>query len=104
VGGPFSALELKDGQIVVRRLREQDEALWEEGAPSGCEVLRGPLRLPSCPTGARREGSTMVFEGRGRGHGLGLDVEWAKASGLDAEELLRRAYPSVGLPPSSPGQ
>ena len=100
--GPFSALEVRDGQVFVRRLRERDEAWWEEGASSGCEALRGPLKLPSCPTGVRREGSAVVFEGRGRGHGLGLDVEWAKASGLDTEELLRRAYPT-SLPSSSKG-
>jgi hypothetical protein len=56
------------------------------------EVLRAPLKLPSCPQQAVVSGSEVVFEGRGRGHGEGLDVEWAKRSGLGADEILRRAY------------
>ena len=56
------------------------------------EHLRGPLHLPSCPTGVRRTGDLWRFEGRGAGHGEGLDVEAAKRSGSSAAELLDRAY------------
>ncbi|HEX5745629.1 MAG TPA: hypothetical protein VFZ09_05255 [Archangium sp.] len=34
----------------------------------------------------------VSFEERGQGHGEGLDVEVAKASGLDAGRILERAY------------
>ena len=59
---------------------------------TACEPVRAALRLPSCPTEGLPEGETVRIRGRGRGHGLGLDVEAARASGLDASELLRRAY------------
>jgi hypothetical protein len=64
----------------------------EERRDLPCESLRGPLDLPSCPERASDQGGTFVFEGRGQGHGEGLDVEWAKRSGLSAEEILERAY------------
>ena len=110
VGGPFISLEMRDGQVIATRSREQGEAIWDDADRSSCETLRGPLKLPSCPSLARRSGSTVMFEGRGRGHGLGLDVEWAKASGLPADELLRRAYRGAAQrrgagprrPPSTP--
>lgn len=92
LGGPFSSLELQNGQSMTRRTEAQGEALWDNTERFGCEALRGPLKLPSCPKAARRNGASVVFEGQGRGHGLGLDVEWAKSSGLKAEELLFRAY------------
>jgi len=57
-----------------------------------CEPLRATLRLPSCPTEGLLEGETVRIRGHGRGHGLGLDVEAARRSGLTAEELLRRSY------------
>ena len=59
---------------------------------TACEPVRAALRLPSCPTEGVPEGETVRIRGRGRGHGLGLDVEAARSSGLDAAELLRRAY------------
>ena len=36
----------------------------------------------SCPQRAEVKAGKVVFEGRGQGHGEGLDVEWAKRSGL----------------------
>ncbi|MFE8598050.1 hypothetical protein [Archangium violaceum] len=42
------------------------------------------------PTGF--EDREVSFEGRGQGHGEGLDVEAAKASGLDSGRILERAY------------
>jgi hypothetical protein len=65
---------------------------WEERRELPCEVLRGPLKLPSCPERASVRGDRLIFEGRGSGHGEGLDIEWAKRSGLSAEEILARAY------------
>ena len=50
---------------------------------SGCRPVRGA---------ARREGDRFVFDGRGRGHGEGLDFERARASPLDADALLQQAY------------
>ncbi len=65
---------------------------WEERRDLPCEALRGPLKLPSCPERAEAEAGKVVFEGRGQGHGEGLDVEWAKRSGLTADEIVWRAY------------
>jgi len=65
---------------------------WEERRDLPCEVLRGPLKLRSCPDRAEQVGDRISFEGRGQGHGEGLDLDWAKRSGLTAEEILARAY------------
>lgn len=67
-------------------------APFEERRRVPCEALRGPLRLPSCPDRAKREGPAWRFEGRGAGHGEGIDVEWARRSGRTADEILRAAY------------
>jgi hypothetical protein len=67
-------------------------ASFEERRSLPCELLRGPLKLPSCPSRAVTLGDRVRFEGRGEGHGEGLDVEWARRSGLGADEILRRAY------------
>jgi hypothetical protein len=70
----------------------------EKGAPFEaqeslpCELLRSPLKLPACPRSVRDEGDTFVFEGRGRGHGEGLDVEQAKQLQVGQDEILQRAY------------
>jgi hypothetical protein len=50
------------------------------------------LKLPSCPERGALVNGSAVFEGRGRGHGEGLDLEWAKRSSLDAGEILSRSY------------
>lgn len=65
---------------------------WEERRDLPCEALRGPLKLPSCPERADVKAGKVVFEGRGQGHGEGLDVEWAKRSGLTADEIVWRAF------------
>lgn len=75
---------------------EDGRGAWEEPRRAGCEVLRGPLRLPSCPDRVRREGGAFVFEGRGAGHGEGLDLERAKRSGHSADQLLHESYPQLG--------
>ncbi len=71
-------------------------ARFEERRSLPCELLRGPLKLPSCPARAVTLGDRLRFEGRGEGHGEGLDVEWARRSGLRAEEILERAYGAAG--------
>lgn len=83
------------GEGRVRWIRQGGDASmpYDEPRSAPCESLRGPLKLPSCPDRVVLEGATAAFFGRGRGHGEGLDVEAAKASGAEADELLRRAYP-----------
>ena len=74
---------------------------WEERHELPCESLRGPLKLPSCPARATVEDDRVVFEGRGAGHGEGLDLEWAGRSGLSAEGILSRAYPGLSVRPAT---
>jgi len=72
-----------------------DGAAFEERRSVPCELLRGPLKLPACPTLADELPGRVRFHGRGTGHGEGLDVERAARSGLTAEEILREAYGSA---------
>jgi peptidoglycan hydrolase-like amidase len=61
-----------------------------------CERLRSRLQLPSCPTGIEARDSRFVFSGVGAGHGLGLDVEKARAqsaAGKSADAILDDAWP-----------
>lgn len=82
--GDFRGLSHADGQLRV---------IAADGTHRrDCEPVRAALRLPSCPSDAAVEGGTVVFRGAGRGHGLGLDVEAARRSGLSAATLLERAY------------
>ena len=67
-------------------------ALYDEARQVPCPRLSGPLKLPSCPDSASRQGAQFVFRGRGQGHGQGLDVEHAKRSDQTADEILRAAY------------
>jgi hypothetical protein len=57
-----------------------------------CERVRAALRLPGCPRDGVFQEETVRLSGRGRGHGLGLDVEGGRRSELSADEILRRAY------------
>jgi hypothetical protein len=92
LGPGARAAAMGAGRVSVTVTASDGEGRWEERRELGCEALRAPLKLPSCPERARREGARWIFEGRGEGHGEGLDVEWAKRSGLGAEEILARAY------------
>ena len=85
-------LRFEPGHAVFDRAEVTAEGTYLLPVTVGCEVLRNPLKLPSCPDRATDEGATLVFEGHGEGHGLGLDVERAKASRWDEEEILERAY------------
>ncbi len=75
------------------RVRVQED-LVERDTVMGCERLRGPLKLLSCPTRAVISGATVHFTGVGAGHGEGLTVEAAKQANASAEDLLRAAFRS----------
>lgn len=65
---------------------------YDEVKSVPCEVVRGPLKLPSCPDTATFESDVVRFTGTGRGHKEGLDVERAKTDPRSADEILRDAY------------
>jgi hypothetical protein len=91
LGGPARALAFDGGRVHWTATVDDGGARFEERREAGCEALRGPLKLPSCPDRAEEAGAAVRFAGRGEGHGEGLDVEWAARSGLTAGEILRRA-------------
>lgn len=85
-------LESSAGVLRVVRTVTEEGSTFEDVQASSCEPLRGPLKLPSCPTGIAWSGTTVEFSGVGRGHGLGLDVEAARKSGLDQDAILKSAF------------
>lgn len=85
-------LEASGGVLRVTRTVSDEGVPYEDTQAMSCEPLRGPLKLPSCPTGASWSGAAVEFTGVGRGHGLGLDVEAARKSGLDQDALLEAAF------------
>ena len=97
LGRQARAYRFASGRVLFLASSTDGKDLWEEERALPCEALRGPLKLPSCPNGARVANGRVLFEGRGVGHGEGLDVEWAKRSGLGADEILERAY-GLGAP------
>ncbi len=96
LGPEARALSFGDGRVRFLAGETDGAARWEERRELGCEALRGPLKLPSCPSRAAIDSDRVVFEGRGAGHGEGLDLDWARRSGLGADAILSRAYPSLG--------
>jgi hypothetical protein len=92
LGAGARGLTFGGGRVAFTASASDGTGQWEERRALPCEVLRGPLRLPSCPERAVARGGAVVFEGRGQGHGEGLDLEWAKRSGLDADRLVEAAY------------
>ncbi len=91
LGGPARAIAFGGGRVRWTATVEEGEGRYEERRDAPCEALRGPLKLLSCPEEVEEGSVTVRFAGRGEGHGLGLDVEWAARSGLTAEEIVRRA-------------
>ncbi len=94
--GAFTALQLKDGVVVVVRSVDDASGSHDEAEAIGCERLRSPLRLPACPSSVDVDGNRFEFVGVGAGHGQGLDVEAAKkasAAGASADAILRSAFP-----------
>ncbi|HEX9052047.1 MAG TPA: hypothetical protein VF841_16065, partial [Anaeromyxobacter sp.] len=96
LGGDARALSFGGGRARFLAGATDGTARWEERRELPCEALRGPLKLPSCPARATFEEERVVFEGRGAGHGEGLDLDWARRSGLGADAILSRAYPALG--------
>ncbi len=92
LGFAWSSLVAEGATLKVTRTVMVDGAPFEQVDDVPCERLRGPLKLPSCPRSAVQQGGVVAFDGVGRGHGLGLDVELAKKSGLHQDELVRQAF------------
>ncbi len=94
LGANLEGLRFADGKVTFARTVNDGAAVFDALESWPCEVLRSRLKLPSCPSRASRNGGELIFEGQGRGHGEGLDVEWAKKSGLSAGAILNAAYGS----------
>jgi hypothetical protein len=101
LGQGVAALRFESGRVFYVRAQQEGGATFDTTESLPCEVLRSALKLPSCPRTASFDGASLVFEGRGRGHGEGMDVEAAKASGLRSDEILERAYGTKGSRGSS---
>ncbi|OGQ91791.1 MAG: hypothetical protein A2289_10045, partial [Deltaproteobacteria bacterium RIFOXYA12_FULL_58_15] len=85
-------IAIRDGRIHYSRTVVAGGNPHDEVTDIPCDLLRSRLRLPSCPEQVEVGSQEVVFFGRGQGHGVGLDVEWAKQSGLDAKAILEQAY------------
>ena len=93
--GDFMSMKISAGVIAVVRPQHDQDASWDDVDTVSCELLRGRLRLPSCPAAVVVGADRFIFNGVGAGHGLGLDVERAKrtsAAGVAADAILRQAY------------
>ncbi len=101
LGQGLAALRFEAGRVSFLRTEQEGGAMFDTTESLPCEVLRSALKLPSCPRTASFDGTDLVFEGKGRGHGEGMDVEAAKASGLPSDEILERAYGDSGSRGSS---
>lgn len=92
LGKGLVSLRFEAGRVQYLLTEKEGASTFESGRSLPCELLRSGLKLPSCPRTASFNGDTLVFEGRGRGHGEGLDVEAAKSSGLRSDAILESAY------------
>ena len=92
LGRILVGLQFENGRARYLLTRTEDGSTFESSHSVPCELVRSGLKLPSCPRTAVFDGPGVVFEGRGRGHGEGLDVEAAKASGLKNDAILEEAY------------
>ncbi|MFP2926521.1 SpoIID/LytB domain-containing protein, partial [Pyxidicoccus sp. 3LG] len=92
VGRGLVSLRFEGGRALSIVTKTEGDATFESAGSLPCDLLRSGLKLPSCPRLASFDGPDLVFEGRGRGHGEGLDVEAAKASGLKSDAILEGAY------------
>lgn len=92
LGAGVTTVRFGGGKVSFLRTQREGGATYDVAHSLPCEVLRSALKLPSCPRTVAFDGASVVFEGRGKGHGEGLDVEAAKASGLGHEKILERAY------------
>jgi hypothetical protein len=101
LGQGLATLRFDVGRVFFVRAQQEAGATFDTTESLPCELLRSGLKLPACPRTASFDGADIVFEGRGRGHGEGLDVESAKASGLPSDAILERAYGTEGSRGSS---
>ncbi|AKQ69521.1 hypothetical protein A176_006433 [Myxococcus hansupus] len=92
LGQGLVSLRFEAGRVNFLRTESDGDATFESARSLPCDLLRSGLKLPSCPRTASFNGASLVFEGRGRGHGEGLDVEAAKASGGRSDAILEGAY------------
>lgn len=92
LGSGVTGVRFAEGRVHYLHTKREGSAVFDAAESQPCEALRSALKLPACPRTAVFSGGEVVFEGRGQGHGEGLDVEQAKASGLDSEQILERAY------------
>ncbi|RKH79240.1 hypothetical protein D7X99_25520, partial [Corallococcus sp. AB032C] len=93
LGTNLVSLRFESGRVRYLRTEGTPAAPYEDARSLPCDTLRAGLKLPSCPQRASFDGPQVLFEGQGRGHGEGLDVEAAKASpGLSSDALLERAF------------
>ncbi|WNG48000.1 hypothetical protein F0U60_30550 [Archangium minus] len=106
LGSGAVSVRFADGRVHYLRTKREGGAVFDVSESRPCEWVRSALKLPACPRSVVFEDKKVVFEGRGQGHGEGLDVEAAKASGLNAERILERAYgsTSVRMPPLPLGE
>ncbi|MBI4816557.1 MAG: SpoIID/LytB domain-containing protein [Deltaproteobacteria bacterium] len=91
LGSNVSWIELGARPSWVRTVVSGSE-IHDEPVEVSCEVLRSALKLPSCPDSVEWSERGATFEGRGEGHGLGLDVRELSSADEDVDGLLRRAF------------
>ena len=101
LGAGLAVLRFDAGRVFYVLAQQEAGATFDTTESVPCELLRSGLKLPACPRTASFDGEELLFEGRGRGHGEGLDVEAAKASTLRSDEILERAYGAGGSDGSS---
>jgi len=92
LGNAPTGIVFASGRIRYRRTVARGSQVYDEPAELPCDALRSRLRLPACPERVETREGNYLFTGRGQGHGVGLDVEWAKKSKLPADQILRHAY------------
>ena len=92
LGAGVTGVRFVEGRVLYARTKREGGAVFDVTESQPCELLRSALKLPACPRAATFGPGDVTFEGQGAGHGEGLDVEAARASGLDAGRLLERAY------------
>ncbi|RKH98357.1 hypothetical protein D7Y15_39890 [Corallococcus sp. AB030] len=103
LGTNLVSLRFESGRVRYLRTEGTPVAPYEDARSLPCDTLRAGLKLPSCPQRASFDGPQVLFEGQGRGHGEGLDVEAAKASpGLSSDALLERAFGAWGTRSPTP--
>ncbi|MFB1482371.1 hypothetical protein [Corallococcus sp. RDP092CA] len=103
LGANLVSLRFEAGRVRYLRTEGTPAAPYEDASSLPCDMLRAGLKLPSCPQRASFDGPQVRFEGQGRGHGEGLDVEAAKASpGLSSDALLERAFGARAPRPPTP--